>query len=87
MDGLAVYSRAAVPNLLAPGTSFMEDNFSMDHGGGWRVGSGSNASDGERRGAADEASLAGPPLTSCCAARWEGDGDPCSKAGLGRLFL
>ena len=26
------------PNFLAPGTSFMEDNFSMDRGGrGWMV--------------------------------------------------
>ena len=54
-------------------------------------GSGGNASDGERFGAADEASLAGPPLTSCCAAgfltgcghvpavpvRGLGFGDPC----------
>ena len=49
----------------------MEDNFSMDGGRGWGGGDGSggNASDGERWGAADEASFAGPPLTSCCAAR------------------
>ena len=33
-------------------------------------GSGGNASDGERWGAADEASLARLPLTSCCAARF-----------------
>ena len=31
-------------------------------------GSGGNASDGEPWGVADEASLARPPLTSCCAA-------------------
>ena len=43
----------------------MEDNFSTDGVGG---GSGSNASDGERWGEADEAPLARPPLTSCCAA-------------------
>ena len=47
-------------------------------------------SDGERWGAADEASLARPPLTSCCAARFltghrpvpvrgPGVGDPCSR--------
>ena len=36
--------------------------------GGWGDGSGGNVSDGERWGAADEASLARPPLTSCCAA-------------------
>ena len=47
----------------------MEDNFSMD-GGGERAGedSGGNASDGEQWGATDEASLARPPLTSCCEA-------------------
>ena len=30
--------RAAVPNFLAQGTGFMEDNFSTDGGGGWGVG-------------------------------------------------
>ena len=71
----------------------MGDRFSTDgvgHGGG---GSGSNASGGERWGVAvniDEASLARPPLTSCCAARFltaqgpvlvcgPGVGDPCSN--------
>ena len=29
-----LWFNAAVPNFLAPGTGFMEDNFSMDHGGG-----------------------------------------------------
>ena len=60
------------PTFLAPGTSFMEDNFSTDWGNVSDVGdgSGSNESDGERWGAADEASLARPPLTSCCAARF-----------------
>ena len=54
----------------------MEDNFSTDGAGVWGwwraggYGSGSNASDGERWGAADEASLSCPPLTSCCAARF-----------------
>ena len=47
----------------------MEDNFSMD-GVGVCDGSGGNASDGERWRAADEASLACPPLTSCCAAQF-----------------
>ena len=28
-------SLAVVPNLLAPGTRFMKENFSMDEGGGW----------------------------------------------------
>ena len=65
----------------------MEDNFSMDREG---CGSGGNVSDGERWGAAGEALLAGPPLTSCCAARFltghrlvlahgPGVGDPCYK--------
>ena len=56
--------------------------------GGGGDGSDGNASDGERWGAAHEASLASLPLTSCCAAhfltgRWPvvvsglGVGDPC----------
>ena len=56
----------------------MEDNFCMDGGGGSSGGnvsdagdgSGGNVSDGEPWGAADEASLARPPLTSCCAAQF-----------------
>ena len=45
------------PTFLTPGTGFVEDNLSMDGGGGVTLGggSGSNASDG---GAADEALLA-----------------------------
>ena len=42
----------------------MEDKFSKD---GVGDGSGGNASDGERWGAAEETSLAHPRLTSCCA--------------------
>ena len=68
------------PTFLAPGTGFMEDNFSAD---GWGRGkgdgsvgtvsdggdgSGSNVSDGERRGATDEALHIHLPLTSFCAA-------------------
>ena len=41
--------------FLAPGTGFVEDNFSTDVVGD---GSGSNVSDGEQWRAADEASLA-----------------------------
>ena len=38
------------PTFLAPGTGFVEDNFSTDRGGGvGGDGSGSNASDGERQ--------------------------------------
>ena len=63
------------PTFLAPGTSFVEHNFSTDGGGVWgEYGSGGNASDGsgdnasnkERWGEADEASLTRLPLTSCC---------------------
>ena len=42
------------PTFLAPGTSFVEDSFSTDGEGG----------------AADEALLAHPPLTSCRASRF-----------------
>ena len=46
----------------------MEDNFSMAGVGvGGKDSSGGNASDGEQWGAADEASLACLPLTSCWA--------------------
>ena len=47
----------------------MEDSFSTDGGWGWEDGAGGSVSNGERWGAADEASLTHPPLTSCCAAR------------------
>ena len=58
--------------------------------GGGGDGSGSNVSDGELWGAADEASLSCPPLTSCCVAQFltgrrpvlvhgPGVGDPCSR--------
>ena len=63
------------PTFLAPGTGFVEDNFSTD---GVVDGSGGTASDGERwgatgsggerRAATDEVSLAHRPLTSFCAA-------------------
>ena len=74
------------PTFLAPGTAFVEDNFPTDLGVGCGDGSGGNASDGDRWGAADEASLACPLLTSCCAARFliglgrgPGVGDPCVR--------
>ena len=35
--------------ILAPGTRFVEDNFSTDGRMGWGDGSGSNASDGEQQ--------------------------------------
>ena len=75
------------PTFLASGTSFVEDNFSTNGGGcrgGGGEGSGSNVSDGERWGAAEETSLAHPPLTTCCAAGFltghgRGVGDPCDR--------
>ena len=54
------------PTFLAPGNSFMEDDFSMDRAGG----SGSNASNGEQWGVAAEALLARLLLTSCSAAQF-----------------
>ena len=57
------------PTLLAPETSFVEDNFSTDGGGRPRGGDGSggNASDGERQMKLCSSS---PLLTSCCVARF-----------------
>ena len=53
------------PTFLAPGTGFVIDNFSTDRGPGGGVvgwgGSGGNASDGERRGAAGS----GRPSFAC----------------------
>ena len=58
------------PTTLAPGASFMEDNFSRDGEGGRYGGSGRNVSN-EEWGAGDEASLLTRlPLTSCCVARF-----------------
>ena len=80
------------PNFLAPGTGFLEDNFSMDRvwGGEWFRGW------CEPWGAAGEALLTHPPLTSCCAARFltgcgpvlvcsPGVGDPWCKGCEFRL--
>ena len=68
----------------------MEGSFSTDgagNGSGSHVShaSGGNASDGERCGVADDASLASPPLTSYCAARFlTGRGPvPVCSPGLG----
>ena len=77
------------PTFLAPGTGFVEDNFSTFWVGGGD-GSGGNASDGERWGATDEAALLRLTLTFCCAARFltgrrpvpvrsPGARDPCIK--------
>ena len=68
------------------GVGFVQVGMRMMGGNG----SGGNVGDGEQWGAADEASLAPWPLTSCCAAQflpgcrpvpdhgW-GVGDPCCK--------
>ena len=75
----------------------MEDTFSMGGWGGWD-GSGGNASGGDQWGAAEEALLAHPLLTSCCSAPFltgrgrvlvgcPGLGDPCWKGPKGILCL
>ena len=69
------------PTILAPGTGFMEDNFSTDVVGGMVQ------AVCEQWGAADETSLACPPGTSCCAARFltgrgPGGGEPCYRESL-----
>ena len=95
--------RQRSPTFLAPGSGFVEDKFSMDWlGRGWSWGRGwfraqavtrAMGSDGERWGAADEASLVRPLLTSCWAAQFltdlrpllvrsPGVGDPCLKTLL-----
>ena len=58
------------PTFLAPGTCFVEDDFSMDggrRGRRGRHGLGGNASDGEWWEAADEAVFVHLMLTSCSA--------------------
>ena len=60
------------PAFSAPGTSFVEDSFSTD--GGWGmvqvVTRAMVQAVNQRWGAADEASLTCPRLTSCCAAQF-----------------
>ena len=84
------------PTFLAPGTSLVEDNFSTDRwGGGQGSVSGGNASDAEPWGAADEASLARLPLTSCYAAWFLTGrrlalvpaGDPCTRVQARALLV
>ena len=81
--------RAAVPNLFGTRDRFHGRQFFHGPGNGGD-GSGRNESDGEQWGAADEASLPRPPLTSCCVARFltgqglvlvhgPGVGDPCFR--------
>ena len=54
------------PYFLASGTGFIKDNFFMVGGGD---GSGSNGSNGELWGMANEASSVCPLLTSCSASQ------------------
>ena len=66
------------PTFLAPGTSFVEDSFSTEVGGGGADGgSDGTVSDGGRQ--MKLPSLTCLPLTSCCVARGGRDGvrDPC----------
>ena len=62
-----MYFRAAIPNLFGTRDRFRGRQFFHGPGlRGWVVVSGGNASNGGRWGAADEASITRPPLTSCC---------------------
>ena len=74
----------AVSNLFGTRDQFCGRQFFHGRDGGGGDGSGGNESDGERWGAADEASLTHLPLTSCSAAQFltghgpvPGVGDPC----------
>ena len=67
-------SKTAGPNHFGTSDRFRARQFF--HGPGGRGRFRRNASDGERWGAADEASLAHPLLTSCCAARGLGTPAP-----------
>ena len=68
------------PTFLAAGNGFMEDSFSTDRVGD---GSGSNVSDGEQWGTAEEAPLTRPLLTSCWTARFLKGRGPLPVRGLG----
>ena len=81
-----------VPNLYGTRDWFRGRQFLHERGWGGE-GSGGNASDGERWGTADEASLARRPLTSRYAARFltgrgsapvrgPAAGDPCSTGKI-----
>ena len=70
---ISKYHRLGGLKSSSPRTFWHRDQFrgrQFFHGRDGADGSGSNASDGERWGEADEASLACPRLTSCCAARF-----------------
>ena len=79
---LAFSSRTVVPNIFGPRNLFHgRQLFQGPAGRG--DGSGGNASDGELWGAADEASLALLPLTSCCAVRFQTGHRPVLICGPG----
>ena len=82
----------AVPNLFSTSDRFRGRQFFLGGGGGVLRGgdagvdcSSGNAmgSDGKLWEAADEASLASPPLISCCAARFLTGRGPQLVRGLG----
>ena len=83
------------PTSLAPGTGFMEDNFSTDGQQRWgagmgKDGSGANTSvsNGEQWGEAGETLLSCPLLTSCCTSWFLTGWDQYwSSAGYWRLLL
>ena len=76
--------RAAVPNPSGTGAGFVEDDFPCMGGGEDGDGSGAHARDGERWGAADEALISRPLLTSCCAA-WSATGHGPYRSAAGGL--
>ena len=61
--------RQRSPTFLAPGTGFVEDWTGVGDGSGSNASNCAGGNAHERWGAAGEASLAHPPLTSCCAVR------------------
>ena len=86
----SVSSKPAVPNIFGTRGWFHRRQFFHGRGGEGGDASGSNVSNGEQWGAADEALLTCLPLTSCCVSRFltgHGPvvvlgprvGDPCSK--------
>ena len=76
---------AAVPKPSGTRDWFPGRQFLHGRRGG-RDGSGGNVSDGEQWGAADEASPARPPLSSCCAARFLTDWSAAGGLGTPALW-
>ena len=74
------------PTTLAPGTISKEDNFSTDQSGSGRQ---TAQVVMQVMGAADEALVTCPPLTSCCAVCFliDGAGDPWLRGKLDMEML